>query len=514
MEAPPLICEARRTVHRRPVHSSRRAAIACGRAALASVALGLAMACLAAAPAPALAAPTSCDKLAAPGGSEGGNGSPEAPFATAQQLADALAPGEVGCLRAGTYGGGLSVGHGGSPDAPIVLRSYPGEQATITGRVYIEQGSDYVTIADLELDGNYQADGSEPLPSPTVNADDTTFEGDDVTNENTAICFDLGNSSWGAAGSTVIVEDHIHNCGVLPATNQDHGIYVADATNTHIVDNLIDHNADRGIQLFPSSTGAVITGNVISENGEGIIFSGEDGVASDDNVVEHNLIVNSLVRHDIESWYPAGNPLGAGNVAQHNCVSADGVETDGGGFTAQDNVTVSPGELVLDRERRLRRARPARRAPHRWPGSPVRCSPPSHARHPPAPKHARAQRAPRPRKPRARACARSAARARQALPQGEPAQRKDRRRDLQPEAQPVVDAVDADARPAQRIARMQDARAAPPRPCSRRAPSPPRRARPRRRRGRPATCTRCPGAPRRRPWSARAHRPARHRRAA
>lgn len=303
------------------------------------------LACMAAAPSRAGAAPSTCDKLASPSGSDTGDGSPGSPFRTAQQLVDALSPGEVGCLRAGTYGGGLSIGHGGSAADPIVLRGYPGEQALVTGRVYIEQGSDYVTVADLSLDGNYQTE-AEPLPSPTINANHATFEDDDVTNDNTAICFDIGNSSWGTADSTVISEDHIHNCGELPATNQDHGIYVADATNTRIVNNLIDHNADRGIQLFPSSTGAVITGNVISENGEGIIFSGEDGVASSDNVVEHNLIVDSLVRHDVESWYPSGNPLGVGNVAQHNCVSARGVETDGGGFAAQENVTASSGELM------------------------------------------------------------------------------------------------------------------------------------------------------------------------
>jgi parallel beta-helix repeat protein len=300
---------------------------------------------LTSAPAHADSAPASCDKVASPAGSDSGSGSTAAPLRTAQALVDALAPGQVGCLRAGTYPGGLRVDHGGTSAAAIVLRSFPGERALVTGRFYVPQGSDYVTIADLNLDGNPQSD-SELLPSPTINANHVTFEADDVTNDNTEICFLIGGANWGVADSTVISGDHIHNCGALPAANHDHGIYVEDATNTRIVGNLIDHNADRGIQLFPSSTGAVIAGNVISENGEGIIFSGEGGVASNGNVVERNLIVNSLIRSDIESWYPSGNPLGVGNVAQHNCVSGRGIDTGAGGFAAAGNVTASSNDLI------------------------------------------------------------------------------------------------------------------------------------------------------------------------
>lgn len=289
--------------------------------------------------------PTTCDKVASPQGSDAGNGSPASPFRTAATLVGSLAPGQVGCLHAGTYAGGLRVSHGGSAGAPIVLRSYPGERALITGRVYIPQGSNYVTIGDLSLDGNYQS-GSERLPSPTVNANHVTFESDDVTNDHTEICFDLGSTTWGFADSTVIAGNRIHDCGVIPSSNQDHGIYVQDATNTKIVNNVIVNNADRGIQLYPNSSGAVITGNVIAGNGEGVIFSGEGGATSNNNLVEHNLIVNSLIRRDIESWYPAGTPHGVGNLAQNNCVSARGIDTSSGGFTSQGNVTASASELV------------------------------------------------------------------------------------------------------------------------------------------------------------------------
>ena len=298
---------------------------------------------LAVLPAAAESLPARCDKVASPTGSDSANGSPATPLRTAGALANGLAPGQVGCLRAGVYGGGLRVNHGGAAGAPIGLRSYPGEHATITGRIYVPAGSNYVTFEGLSLDGNYQS--GERLPSPTVNANHVTFESDDVTNDHTGICFDIGSATWGFADSTVIAHNRIHDCGVLPSTNQQHGIYVQDATNTQIVGNVIVDNVDRGIQLYPNSTGAVITDNVIANNGEGVIFSGE-GASSNGNLLEHNLIVNSRIRRDVESWYPSGTPRGVGNLVRANCVSTRGIDTSSGGFSVQGNVTASASELI------------------------------------------------------------------------------------------------------------------------------------------------------------------------
>ncbi|HEX8714191.1 MAG TPA: right-handed parallel beta-helix repeat-containing protein [Solirubrobacteraceae bacterium] len=292
--------------------------------------------------------PTSCTKYASPSGSDSAPGTAAAPLRSAQALSDALAAGQVGCLEAGAYGGGLRVNHGGAAGAPIVLRSNPGETALITGRVLIPQGSNYVTIADLSLDGNGQS--GRQLPSPSIDAKHTAFVADNVTNDHTEICFSVGSAGWGAADSTVIADSHIHDCGLLPSRNEDHGIYVDDATNTLIVGNLIDRNADRGVQLFPNAVGTVITENVISENGEGIIFSGEGSTSSNDNTVEHNLIVKSLIRSDVESWYPSGTPLGVGNVVRNNCVSSRGISIGVGGFSASANVTASASELIATEE--------------------------------------------------------------------------------------------------------------------------------------------------------------------
>ena len=297
------------------------------------------------------AAPASaagCDYVVAPSGSDQAAGTADAPFATVQHLVDQLSAGQTGCVRAGTYNEDVTFSHGGSAGSPITLTSYPGDaHATIIGRMWVPSGSDYVTVSDFNLDGV----NSEDLPSPTVDDTGASFLNNDITNHHTAICFDLGDDTgqYGTAHDTLIQDNRIHHCGVMPAKNHDHGIYVEEAVDTQILGNVIYDNADRGVQLYPDSQGTVIKGNVIDSNGEGVIFSGDFGRASSNNTVENNIITNSNVRNNVESWYPSGNPAGHANIVTNNCIeggvrgSADGgVDTSGGGFTATGNLNANP----------------------------------------------------------------------------------------------------------------------------------------------------------------------------
>jgi parallel beta-helix repeat protein len=288
--------------------------------------------------------------VASPAGSDTASGTVSAPFRTAQHLIDSLQSGQTGCLRDGAFTQDVKI------DKPSVsLTSYPGETAKLTGRLYVTRNGDGVTVSNLHLDGR----SSNPtLPSPTVNGDDITFSGNDVTNTQ-GICFNIGSGypRYGRAQNVVIEDNRVHNCGNLPPTNHDHGIYVEAADHTLIRDNVIDHNADRGIQLYPDADGTVITNNVIDGNGEGIIFSGDfvSGVyqRSDNNIVERNLITNSVVRNNVESYYPHGGSAGTGNVVQGNCIhgasGSYGANTDGTGiqspqigFKASNNLNVAP----------------------------------------------------------------------------------------------------------------------------------------------------------------------------
>jgi parallel beta-helix repeat protein len=249
-----------------------------------------------------------CDKVASSLGSDINPGTTLRPYATVDRLADSLQAGQTGCLREGVFQGDVKFLTGGVQGAPITLTSYPGERATVIGRIHVSDTANNVVVQQLDLDGRNAAN----LPSPTVNGDNAVFRDNDVTNHHTTICFLLGSAEYGRARNTVIERNRIHNCGQLPPTNHHHGIYVEEADGARIVDNWIYDNADRGVQLFPDAQRTYVAGNVIDGNGQGVVFSRE----SSNNVVENNLISNPVVRYNIEDFELTGR----GNVARRNCV--------------------------------------------------------------------------------------------------------------------------------------------------------------------------------------------------
>jgi hypothetical protein len=300
-------------------------------AALAGLAAGL----LAISAFPGAAAATvSCDRVASPGADAGG-------------FADSLAPGQTGCLHGGDYSfEELKVTAPG-----ITLASFPGETAVLHGRVWVARGADGVSFSDLSFDGR----NSRELPSPVVDAADTTFDEVDVTSHHASICFKLGDSEYGRAIRTVIENSRIHDCGRYPNTNMQHGIYIGQSDGAVIRDNYIYDNADRGVQIYPDAQNTQVVGNVIDGNGEGIVISGDGTTASSGTVVRRNVISNSTVRWNLESNWPGG-VVGSDNQVVENCTYADSPADDyydleGGilprsegaeGFVASGNVVEKP----------------------------------------------------------------------------------------------------------------------------------------------------------------------------
>jgi hypothetical protein len=306
--------------------------------------LALSLSAAWAAPAPG-ASPASCDLVAAP----------SLPLATPQQLTEQLQPGQTGCLRDGVY---LGQPLAGDPtgqrevrlDAPgSVLRSYPGERATIIGRIYVSPTADGSVVENLTLDGQ-NAKGS---PSPSIDDSDVVFRGNDISNGHTAICFGLGQPGFGQAVNVQILDNRIHGCGKLPAANHDHGIYVVWGDRTLIRGNLIYDNADRGIQLYPDAHDTLVVGNVIAGNGQGIVFGGNEVSTSTNNIARYNVISDSQNRFNVESSW--GLAIGTGNYALSNCVwsaqsgylsglpQGSGILDHQIGFEAHDNVVANPG---------------------------------------------------------------------------------------------------------------------------------------------------------------------------
>jgi parallel beta-helix repeat protein len=253
-----------------------------------------------------------CDRVASPSGSKHGSGSWRDPVRGPHKLLKLLRSGETGCLRGGTY-------HEREATVKaerIVLRSAPGERATWRGRIVLRGRGD--RLLDLDLDGSTGPRCSSgtcgALPSPTVNAADVVIARNDITSPGAGIC--VHPRSWGdqRPDDFRIANNRIHDCGRMPPTEHDHGIYVANGYNGEIVGNAIFDNADRGIQLYPDAKYTTVVHNTVDANGSGIVFSQR----SAGNRVYDNVFTNAVVRWNAESYRLSG----FGNRFERNCVRA------------------------------------------------------------------------------------------------------------------------------------------------------------------------------------------------
>jgi parallel beta-helix repeat protein len=287
-----------------------------------------------------------CDLAVATDGSDSASGTLAQPLRDPELAVERLATGETLCFAGGvhTWDGALSVR---TPD--VTLTSAPGARATLKGNLRVEIEATGAVIENLKLDGRNPDDYFNPL----IYADRVVLRGNEITNNHTTNCVHLAPYYDNPGPTGVVIEDNdIHDCGTLPANNHEHGIYIAEAYDTIIRNNRIWGNADRGIQLFTKVENTRITGNVIDGNGTGVIFGGMEGVMATDTVVQHNLITNSNVRHNVEASFDDATKPANSNIVRDNCIhhaddwydeaDGSGIQTPELGFDASSNIIADP----------------------------------------------------------------------------------------------------------------------------------------------------------------------------
>lgn len=286
-----------------------------------------------------------CDAVASPAGSDRrGKGTLRAPYRSAPRLLASLRPGETGCFRGGRYR--FSEIRIATRD--ITLSPVRAEKVSLLGAIKIPPTGTGAVVEGMRLNG---AGGSSDI-GPKIYADDVVLRDNVITNDHTNICVLVTRFySSPAPRNVVIRHNRIHDCGRLPSTNLDHGIYLSEAVGTVIKDNLIYDNADRGVQLYPAPRGTLISGNVIDGNGDGMVLSGADGSTSDENLVHGNIITNSRLSWNVRSG--GDGPSASANLVAGNCVFASnriryynangGIEKPSENFTAASNVVARPG---------------------------------------------------------------------------------------------------------------------------------------------------------------------------
>jgi parallel beta-helix repeat protein len=293
-----------------------------------------------------------CDVVASPGSA----------IATVGQLVNALAPGQIGCLRAGTYSSDREVD---IRTPGVMLESYPGERATWNGRIVILAPD--VTIARLNLDGTSgplftesrdrqcQAVGGCTLPSVSVNGPHARIYSNDITNRR-GICINARTYAGMTPDRFDIERNRIHDC--KPADNHVHGIYISDGADGLIKDNVIFDNGDRGIQLYPNAKHTTVVDNTVDGNRTNI----ELGSNASGNVIERNIFSfpsTSVAdpsqglgaRFNVDAYNPV--PSQDSNVVRDNCTYTNAVGYFGGmpihsgiapvpGFVAVGNIVAQP----------------------------------------------------------------------------------------------------------------------------------------------------------------------------
>jgi parallel beta-helix repeat protein len=303
-----------------------------------------------------------CDKYASEDGSNVNPGTYVNPFASPQKLSDSLGPGQTGCFLGGTYSEPdrhWRIANGGAPGEPVTLKSVPGQRATYSGWMVVDDAADYLMVENMTIDGSTAPKNVKgwARSTPTIRGDHVSFLNNDVTNRNRGVCFLVGQKDE-VAFDTLIQGNNIHHCGQRPATNHQHGIYASNSQNARILDNWIYKNADRGVQLYPNADGTLIAGNVIERNGQGVLFSGAGDQVSDGNELRNNVITNSRIRWNVTTNYNQTSLVGSGNTVHDNCLWATnrkvyynrrgGLEPDVPGFVAHDNLIAAP--LYVDRK--------------------------------------------------------------------------------------------------------------------------------------------------------------------
>jgi hypothetical protein len=289
-----------------------------------------------------------CDLYASPSGSDANLGSLASPFLTVPKLDRSLAPGQTGCLRAGTYGSTTTwtdLSASGTADAPVTLTAYPNETATVAGAVAIS-GS-YVTVTGLKIDGSnsfYSGSLCSPgrsLASPDIEGTNDILDHNEIyqsTIKGNGIGIGFRN---GASGdNTIIRYNKIHDVG--SCQDYDHLIYAGHGNNIQIYGNWMWNDPHGwGVQLYSSPTNARVYDNVIDGAGAGVTISDNGSMTATGNRVYENIIINQV-------GVPApGNITGAcigGSgpvVGSNNSFTNNDCFNNPGGVGGQLNVLVS-----------------------------------------------------------------------------------------------------------------------------------------------------------------------------
>jgi parallel beta-helix repeat protein len=234
-------------------------------------------------------------------GDDANDGSADKPFRTIGKAIEAVAPGDVIYVRAGTYVESIVIKKSGEEGKPIILSCAPGDlgkvkitppkeyvQKNPSGAVIRVHSAQHIWINGLVVEGPM---GRPEAPETEMyGANGITFAGKAglgcrVTNCVVYWNVHCGIKEMGHGGTKILMEGNVIFDNGTRST--DHGIYCP-ADDLTIKGNVIFNNAGFGIHSYSSPKRQLITRNIcVGNKAAGIILAGSD------NKVFHNVCVNN-----------------------------------------------------------------------------------------------------------------------------------------------------------------------------------------------------------------------------
>jgi hypothetical protein len=285
--------------------------------------------------------------VVAPNGDDGAAGTSANPWRTLQHAAEIVGPGDRVTVRAGSYAG-FHLESSGTAAAPIEFFAEPGVLVNQPNPERTEHGINLENASHIIVDG-FAVTGMKEAGVRTVGVDGDTFASH-VTIRNVHA---YDNGKWGIL--TGFVNDLLIENNETSGSTIEHGIYVSNSGDRPVIrNNLSWGNSANGIHINGDAdlggdgiiTGALVSGNVIYDNGEtGGSGINMDGVQS--SRIENNLLYNN--HHSGISLYRINGGGGStGNVVVNNTVyqASDGgwalnIQNDSAGNTAHNNILIS-----------------------------------------------------------------------------------------------------------------------------------------------------------------------------
>src|SRR5579875_2666512 len=231
-------------------------------------ALGAAMLASGLLASPASAASAYVVNNTSPACSDSGPGTAAQPFCTIGAAAKVAQPGDTVLVTAGTYPGtSVNPANSGTPGSPITFSAYAG--VTISGgtRGFALSGRSYIAISDVTITGNTVELAGQPVQGSAAsgiyvsNLAGGTISGN-ISHDNSAHGIYLTGSTTG-----VVVSGNVLYHNAFQYQRNANGIDDT-APGNSIIGNWTYDNEDSGINIYPGANNTLIADNVSYGNGD------------------------------------------------------------------------------------------------------------------------------------------------------------------------------------------------------------------------------------------------------